>query len=144
MQKPSWSRPQSVRSPRVAVPRLLMAAMSALAARGVDGVVSSATSSSTATCSGRPRIGIVGAGISGLLCAERLRELLPDSELTIFEWGRGPGGRTARRRVRLDGSESQLSFDHAAPFFNAVTPRFRAKLSLWVIESVIESGDRAG
>ena len=108
-------------------PRLLMATMSALATRGVSS--STITATAAARCSSKPRIGVVGAGISGLLFAERLRELVPDSELTVFEWGRGPGGRTARRRLRLEDSESQLSFDHAAPYFTAVTPRFREKLS---------------
>ena len=65
------------------------------------------------------RVGIVGAGVSGLLCAQRLLSLAgPELQLTVFEWGRGPGGRTARRRVTLD-SGAELSFDHAAPFITA-------------------------
>jgi len=83
------------------------------------------------------RVGVVGAGISGLVCAKRLLELVPKQlEVTTLEWGRGPGGRTARRRVKIgrhpidicysnNNSESQqqqiveASFDHAAPFFSA-------------------------
>ena len=65
------------------------------------------------------RVGIVGAGVSGLLCAQRLLSLAgPELQLTVFEWGRGPGGRTARRRVTLE-SGVELSFDHAAPFITA-------------------------
>ena len=65
------------------------------------------------------RVGIVGAGVSGLVCAQRLLSLAsPGLQLTVFEWGRGPGGRTARRRVTLD-SGAELSFDHAAPFITA-------------------------
>lgn len=45
------------------------------------------------------RVGVVGAGLSGLLCAQRLVELVPALQISVLEWGRGPGGRTARRRV---------------------------------------------
>ena len=44
------------------------------------------------------RVGVVGAGISGLLYAQRLSELAPTLRVTVLEWGRGPGGRTARWR----------------------------------------------
>lgn len=102
------------------------------------------------------RIGVVGAGISGLVCARRLLELslitkAPDLllQVTTLEWGRGPGGRTARRRVTLErsacgkdenddlpqqqhikqnkdsGKAIEVSFDHAAPFFTARTKEFR-------------------
>jgi len=103
------------------------------------------------------RVGIVGAGISGLVCAKRLLELAaPKQQLqvTTLEWGRGPGGRTARRRVKIScppiekscsssGNDSnsgskqppreqsklvEASFDHAAPFFSARTKRFREGL----------------
>ena len=50
------------------------------------------------------RVGIVGAGISGLLCAQRLLSLQQAPgllQVTVFEWGRGPGGRTAHRRATL-------------------------------------------
>ena len=77
------------------------------------------------------RVGVIGAGISGLLCAQRLLASAPmDLHVSIFEWGRGPGGRTARRRVTLPEGE-EVSFDHAAPFFTAVSPAFQALLSEW-------------
>ena len=34
----------------------------------------------------------------------------------MLEWGRGPGGRTARRRT-TDKDGHALAFDHATPFF---------------------------
>ena len=66
------------------------------------------------------RVGVVGAGISGLLCAQRLVQLVPSIHVSVLEWGRGPGGRTARRRVNLENGhdnacDADLSFDHAAP-----------------------------
>ena len=54
------------------------------------------------------RVGIIGAGLSGLMCAQRLSELAPSLQVSVLEWGRGPGGRTARRRVTLD-SGTELS-----------------------------------
>ena len=82
-----------------------------------------------------PRVGVIGAGISGLLCAQRLSELVTSAQLTIFEWGRGPGGRTARRRVTLsDGRE--ISFDHATPFISSTTPKFDEILARWEAQGV--------
>eukprot|EP00931_Biecheleriopsis_adriatica_P009758 TRINITY_DN110832_c0_g1_i1.p1 TRINITY_DN110832_c0_g1~~TRINITY_DN110832_c0_g1_i1.p1 ORF type:complete len:413 (+),score=81.21 TRINITY_DN110832_c0_g1_i1:92-1330(+) len=68
-------------------------------------------------------VGVVGAGVSGLVVASQLRKLDKGIRVTVFEWGRGPGGRTARRRVGLDGGE--VSFDHAAPFFSVQSAAFR-------------------
>ena len=76
------------------------------------------------------RVGIIGAGVSGLVCAQRLLLLDHTLNISVFEWGRGPGGRTARRRVLLkDGT--QVSFDHAAPFFSATSTEFQQMLSEW-------------
>ena len=77
-----------------------------------------------------PRVGVIGAGISGLLCAQRLASA-PGLTVTVFEWGRGPGGRTARRRVTLPEHGGEVSFDHAAPFFTATSADFRSVLQEW-------------
>jgi hypothetical protein len=61
----------------------------------------------------RQRVGVVGAGISGLVLATELQANLgPKVKVTVLEWGRGPGGRTARRRVQLENGE-EVGFDHA-------------------------------
>ena len=92
------------------------------------------------------RVGVVGAGISGLLCAQRLGELLgPGVRVSVLEWGRGPGGRTARRRVTLgDGSCGEVSFDHAAPLFAATTDEFRSLLEQWRVAGVAAPWPEAG
>uniref|UniRef100_A0A0G4HMM0 Amine oxidase domain-containing protein n=1 Tax=Chromera velia CCMP2878 TaxID=1169474 RepID=A0A0G4HMM0_9ALVE len=87
---------------------------------------------SSASC----RVAVVGAGVSGLQCSRdllsRLSSLRDETapslktsfHVSLFEWGRGPGGRTARRRVKVEGEEGavgELSFDHAAPFFQTET-----------------------
>lgn len=89
------------------------------------------------------RVGVVGAGISGLVCARRLQELVGRVEgsvklqLSVLEWGRGPGGRTARRRIRVptadgSGESIEVSFDHASPYFGARTSEFKdGLLATW-------------
>jgi predicted NAD/FAD-dependent oxidoreductase len=84
------------------------------------------------------RVGVVGAGISGLVCARRLLDLAgmkkQSLKVSVFEWGRGAGGRTARRRVQIlreeggEHSTDEVSFDHAAPYFSARTAEFREGL----------------
>jgi len=55
------------------------------------------------------RIAIVGAGVSGLSAALRLRERLPDAELTVFDASPQPGG--VVRTVRQDGFLIESSAD---------------------------------
>ncbi len=64
-----------------------------------------------------PRIAIIGAGIAGMTCAQRLKAsgLKP----VLFDKSRGIGGRLSTRRT----SEG-LSFDHGAPYFTAQSPLF--------------------
>jgi predicted NAD/FAD-dependent oxidoreductase len=63
-----------------------------------------------------PSIAIVGAGLSGLVVARRLRGM---ADVVVFEKSRGPGGRMA---TRYGGD---YAFDHGAQFFTARTDRFR-------------------
>ena len=60
-------------------------------------------------------IAVIGAGMSGLSLA---RLLSPHAEVTIFEKSRGFGGRLATRRAE------GYAFDHGAPYFRAIGPRF--------------------
>jgi predicted NAD/FAD-dependent oxidoreductase len=57
------------------------------------------------------RIAIVGAGLSGLACAQALARA--DAKVTVFEKSRGLGGRLATRRVE------EAAFDHGAQFVTA-------------------------
>ncbi|WP_333927659.1 FAD-dependent oxidoreductase [Sphingomonas sp. LR55] len=43
------------------------------------------------------RIGIVGAGMAGLSCAQALRR--QGHAVVLFDKGRGPGGRMSTRRI---------------------------------------------
>lgn len=62
------------------------------------------------------KVAIIGAGISGLTLAHRLKD---QYEVTIFEKSKGLGGRVATRRA------GNFSFDHGAQFFKITTPRFQ-------------------
>ncbi|OWM81045.1 uncharacterized protein LOC116214699 isoform X2 [Punica granatum] len=60
------------------------------------------------------KIAVVGSGISGAVCASTLAR--NGISVTVFESGRGPGGRMSQRRETMeDGKE--LLFDHGAPCF---------------------------
>ncbi len=65
------------------------------------------------------RIAIIGAGLSGLVIAQRLRESL---DVTVFEKSRSAGGRIATRYA------GDFEFDHGAQFFTARTRAFREYL----------------
>ncbi len=60
----------------------------------------------------RPRVVVLGAGISGLVGA---RELAGQHDVVVLDKGRGVGGRTATRRLR-DAAGPPAVVDHGAPF----------------------------
>lgn len=58
---------------------------------------------------------MVGAGVAGCALAAQLRRLGHGGPLSLWETGRGPGGRASTRRSRRD---RQLAIDHGAPLLN--------------------------
>ncbi len=86
------------------------------------------------------RIGIVGAGIAGLACAEKL--LVRGHNVVLFDKGRGPGGRMSTRRVPTCSGEA--SFDHGAQYFTARTIAFRHQLEIWIACGVVAPWPQAG
>lgn len=73
------------------------------------------------------RVGIVGAGMAGLACAEVLKE--QGLDVRLFDKGRGPGGRMSTRRISTPLGEA--SFDHGAQYFTARDPDFVKAVSSW-------------
>ncbi|TGN44114.1 FAD-dependent oxidoreductase, partial [Paracoccus liaowanqingii] len=67
----------------------------------------------------RIRVAIIGAGLAGLTCAGRLAQA--GLSVTLFDKGRGPGGRLATRRA-----DDGLRFDHGALWLAARDPGFAA------------------
>jgi predicted NAD/FAD-dependent oxidoreductase len=76
------------------------------------------------------RVGIVGAGITGLACARELS--INCFDVTVFDKGRGPGGRTATRRAELG-----FAFDHGAQYFTARNQCFREVTADWLARWVV-------
>jgi renalase len=74
------------------------------------------------------RLAIIGAGLSGLLLAQSLKDC---AEVTVFEKARGVGGRCATRLAE------PYSFDHGAQFFTARRPAFQTYLQPLIEQGVI-------
>ncbi|MFM2345877.1 MAG: hypothetical protein RL654_630 [Pseudomonadota bacterium] len=72
-------------------------------------------SSSCLTFSRVPRIAVIGAGVSGALCAQALAQA--GARVELFDKARGPGGRMATRR-HGEGVQT-LHFDHGATGFES-------------------------
>lgn len=74
-------------------------------------------------------IGIIGAGISGLACAR----ILVDHGLsvTVFDKGRGPGGRISTRRTE------DATYDHGAMFMDGPDALFQRQLQRWASEGAV-------
>jgi predicted NAD/FAD-dependent oxidoreductase len=81
-------------------------------------------------------IAVIGAGVAGCALVAELRLSGFAGTLSLWESGRGPGGRTATRRSRQDPG---LRFDHGAPMFNltgtALPPLVERLLAAGAIES---------
>ncbi len=74
-------------------------------------------------------VGVIGAGIAGLACAERL--LRAGISVTVFEKSRGIGGRVATRRT-----DTGTTFDHGAQYFTVREAEFREQVQAWVAAGV--------
>jgi len=77
------------------------------------------------------RVAVVGAGISGLICARTLAD--HGVSVTVFEKSRGVGGRMATRRTN-DG----LSFDHGAQYFTVSDYSFGKCIQAWQQDNLVE------
>ena len=70
-------------------------------------------------------IAIIGAGLAGISAARAL--IARGHTVTIFDKGRGPGGRLATRRIEAEGRK--LQFDHGAQYLRAESADFAAALA---------------
>ncbi|MGB7406946.1 MAG: FAD-dependent oxidoreductase [Pontixanthobacter sp.] len=87
-----------------------------------------------------PRIAIIGAGMAGLTCAIALRER--GHTATLFDKGRGAGGRMSTRRVTVEDEE--ITFDHGAQYFTARDPGFVEVVEGWEAKGVAARWPAAG
>lgn len=86
------------------------------------------------------RVAIIGAGMAGLACASRLA--LSGHAPTLFDKGRGPGGRMSTRR--LDTPLGPASFDHGAQYFTARGDAFRRQVEQWSSDGLVAPWPAAG
>ena len=77
-----------------------------------------------------PSVTVVGAGLSGLLCARRLTAA--GLTVRVLDKARGTSGRMATRR------EGALRFDHGAQYFTARSQPFRDLVRDWQDAGVVE------
>ncbi len=75
------------------------------------------------------RVVIVGAGLSGLMAARELQSL--GHTVTVFDKGRGVGGRLATRRI------GDAVLDHGAQFFTVRSPEFAQHVQDWSAAGVV-------
>lgn len=80
------------------------------------------------TSSPSSHVAIIGAGVAGLSCARALRRA--GVPVTVFDKGRGPGGRISTRR-------GAIAFDHGAQYFTVADEDFRATVDRWLQQSVV-------
>lgn len=86
------------------------------------------------------RIGIVGAGMAGLACAEGLAG--QGHDVVLFDKGRGPGGRMSTRRMPTSAGEAY--FDHGAQYFTVRDESFRRRVDAWIVDGVAAAWPSAG
>ncbi len=72
---------------------------------------------------------IVGAGLSGLMAAQTLRE--HNLKVMLVDKGRSVGGRLATRRIGPGRA------DHGAQFFTVRTPEFEVIVNQWMDEKLV-------
>ncbi len=78
---------------------------------------------------GPRRIAVLGAGLAGLTAAGNLHAR--GLAVTIFDKGRGVGGRMSRRR------RDPFAFDHGAQYFTARDPAFRRQVETWARDGIV-------
>lgn len=77
-----------------------------------------------------PTVAIIGAGISGLICARRLGSQF---KVQLFDKSRGVSGRMATRRTGQD----EVSFDHGAQYFTIRSNQVTSMLEAWIDDGIV-------
>ncbi len=85
------------------------------------------------TTAAMQRVCVIGAGFSGLACAQALRAA--GAEVVVIDKGRAPGGRCATRYL----SDRNQRCDVGAQFWTARDPAFAAVTAEWVAQGWVES-----
>ncbi|ESQ76096.1 NAD(P)/FAD-dependent oxidoreductase [Asticcacaulis sp. AC402] len=86
------------------------------------------------------RIAVIGAGMAGAACATALQAV--GRSVSLFDKGRGPGGRMSARSVTV--GEDIVRFDHGAQYFTARNSGFRAQVAAWHARGIVAPWPAAG
>lgn len=86
------------------------------------------------------KFAIIGAGMAGLSCSGALQEA--GLAVTLFDKGRGAGGRMATRRLQTPLGE--VSLDHGAQYFTARDPAFQQLTQGWHAAGIVTPWPEAG
>ena len=78
----------------------------------------------------KPTLAIIGAGIAGLTAARQCQKA--GLSVTLYDKGRGVGGRCATRR------RDDFAFDHGAQLIAASDSAFRGALRQWMIATAVQ------
>ena len=88
------------------------------------------------------RVAVLGAGLSGLVCAVEVAKA--GGEVALFEQSRGPGGRASSRSMRT-GAEMGYTWDHGCQYFTPKSPEVTSAAEGWLeAGAVCEWGGRFG
>lgn len=85
-------------------------------------------------------VAVIGAGMAGLACASRLRDA--GHRVSLFDKGRGPGGRMSTRRLEVGGITVQ--FDHGAQYFTVRDPAFASQVEAWQRDGIAARWEPGG
>jgi predicted NAD/FAD-dependent oxidoreductase len=75
------------------------------------------------------KVGIVGAGLAGLIAGRAIAEAGHD--VVLWDKGRSPGGRLATRRI------GDARLDHGAQFFTVRTDEFARHVAAWEADGIV-------
>lgn len=83
------------------------------------------------------RVAIIGAGMTGASAARALADA--GAEVTVFDKGRGPGGRMSSKRLQSDPAlGGYLQLDMGAQYFTARHPWFLRQVLQWQQQGLVQ------
>ena len=83
------------------------------------------------------RVAIIGAGMTGASAARALADA--GAEVTVFDKGRGPGGRMSSKRLQQDDETGgYFQLDMGAQYFTARHPWFLRQVRQWQQQGVLQ------